>query len=155
MVYSYLMHGKFKPSSFWRANYFPYLLMLPPLYSGNFFHFDSQRFHGHIEGRRGYIIPAKRQVNGQGLGADVLRWGDSFILWMHLWTHIPAQSAAGWTYLLYVWSIFWHYLNREFLDLKGVWWEKETSSDYMNKSFSGAAILHSQWDSLRQQWLLF
>lgn len=95
MVYSYLMHGKFKPSSFWRANYFPYLLILPPLYSGNFFHFDSQCFYGHIEGRRGCLIPAKCQVNGEGLGSDVLRWVDSFILWMHLWTHISAQSAAG------------------------------------------------------------
>lgn len=140
------VHGKFQLVDHRRANYFPYVQMLPPLHSGNILHFDSQRFDGHMERRRGYLIAAMCQVNEEGLASDMLCWVDMVAsLDPHICTVCSGlrrteELGDEEEYLLYVWSVSQHSLNREYLGSKCVWWEKESFLEYMNKSFSWAMI---------------
>lgn len=162
MVYSYIICGKFQLVYQRRVNYFPYVLMLPSWHWGNILHFDSQCFDGHIERRRRYLIPAVCQVNGEVV-LDRQFYSPVTTLDPHICT---VCSSLGWDeelgdeeeYLLYLWSASQQGLNRECVDSKGVWWEKESFLEYMNKSFSGAMICISNETCCRDNsgcWLIF
>lgn len=144
------MRGKFQLVYQRSVNNFLCVLMLPLLHSGNILHFDSQCFDGHIECRRKVSNSCCVSVEWRGFSFRCVVLGRQFYSTVaSLDPHICAvcsrlgrdeELGDEEEYLLYLWSVSQHSLNREYVDSKGVWWEKESFLEYTNKSFSGAMI---------------